>query len=55
MPTSTGDTRDTGDASLIPGSGRSPTVVNGNPRQYSCWGNPMDRGIWWTRVTKSQT
>ena len=55
MPTSTGDTGDTGDASLIPGSGRSPGVVNGNPLQCSCWPNPMDRGIWWATVAKSQT
>ena len=28
----------------IPGSGRAPGEGNGNPRQYSCLGNPMDRG-----------
>ena len=33
-----------GDASLISGSGRSPGKGNGNPLQYSCLGNPMDRG-----------
>ena len=33
-----------GDVSLIPGSERSPGVGNGNPLQYSCLGNPMDRG-----------
>ena len=33
-----------GDAGLIPGSGRSPGEGNGNPLQYSCLGNPMDRG-----------
>ena len=33
-----------GDASLIPGSGRSPGEGNGNPLQYSCLVNPMDRG-----------
>ena len=32
-------------AGLIPGSGRSPGVGNGNPLQYSCLGNPMDRGV----------
>ena len=32
----------TGDAGLIPGSGRSPGEGNGNPLQYSCLGNPMD-------------
>ena len=30
----------------IPGSGRSPGEGNGNPLQYSCLGNPMDRGAW---------
>ena len=36
-----------GNLDLIPGSGRSPGEGNGNPRQYSCLGNPMDRGAWW--------
>ena len=47
-----------GDAGLIPGSGRSPGEGNGNSFQYSCPGNPMDRGAWWATVhgvTKSQT
>ena len=35
-----------GDAGLIPGSGRSPGEENGNPLQYSCLENPMDRGAW---------
>ena len=35
-----------GYAGLIPGSGRSPEGGNGNPLQYSCLGNPMDRGAW---------
>ena len=35
--------RDTGDAGLMPGSGRSPGRWNGNPLQYSCLGNPMDK------------
>ena len=39
-----------GDPSLIPGSGRSPGEGNGNPFQYSCLGNPMDRGAWQTTV-----
>ena len=39
-----------GDAGLIPGSGRSPAEGNGNPLQYSCLGNPMDRGSWWASV-----
>ena len=37
---------DTGDASSISGSGRSPVVGNGNPFQYSFLENPMDRGAW---------
>ena len=41
---------DTGDVDLIPGSGRSPVEGNGNPLQYSCLGNPMDRGDWWATV-----
>ena len=35
-----------GDADLIPGLGQSPGIGNGNPLQYSCLGNPMDRGAW---------
>ena len=41
----------------IPGSGRSPGGGHGNPLQYSCLENPMDRGTWWAtvhRVTKNQ-
>ena len=34
------------DPGLIPGSGRSPGEGNGNPFQYSCLENPMDRGAW---------
>ena len=37
---------DTGAAGLIPGSGRSPGGGHGNPLQYSCLENPMDRGAW---------
>ena len=37
---------DTGDVGSIPGSGRSPEEGNGNLLQYSCLGNPMDRGAW---------
>ena len=47
-----------GDLGLIPGSRRSSGEGNGNPLQYSCLENPMDRGAWWAivhRVTKSQT
>ena len=35
---------------MIPGSGRAPGEGNGNPLQYSCLENPMDRGTWWTIV-----
>ena len=42
-PANVGDTRDTGS---IPGSGRSPGAGNGNPLQYSCLENAMDRGAW---------
>ena len=35
------------DLGLIPGTGRPPGIGNGNPLQYSCLGNPMDRGAWW--------
>ena len=49
---------DTGDASSIPGSGRSLKGGDGNPLQYSCLENPLDQGAWWDtvlRVAKSQT
>ena len=39
-----------GDVGLIPGSGRSPGKGNGNPFQYSCLENPMDRGGWQATV-----
>ena len=39
-----------GDAGLIPRLGRSPGGGHGNPLQYSCMGNPMDRGAWQARV-----
>ena len=39
-----------GDPSLILGSGRSPGEGNGKSLQYSCLGNPMDRGAWWATV-----
>ena len=41
---------DTGDASLIPGLGRSPGGGDGKPFQYSYLENPMDRGAWWASV-----
>ena len=48
-----------GDAGSIPGSGRSLGRGNGNPLQYSCLGDPMDRGAWWATAhgvaKKSQT
>ena len=46
------------DAGSIPGLGRSPGGEHGNPPQYSCLENPMDRGAWRAtvhKVTKSQT
>ena len=52
---SAGDKSNTG---LIPGLGRSPGGGHGNPLQYSCLENPMDRGAWQAtvhRVTESQT
>ena len=42
--------RDPKDTLLIPGSGRSPGVGNGNPLQYSCLENSMDREAWWVSV-----
>jgi len=55
LSASAGNVRDSG---LMTGSGRSPGGVHGNPLQYSCLENPMDRAAWWAtvhRVTKSQT
>ena len=48
----------TGGVGLIPGSGRSPGGGNGNPLQFSCLENPMDRGARWAtvhRVTKKES
>ena len=39
-----------GDPGSIPVSGRSPGIGNGNPLQYSCLENPIDRGAWWATV-----
>ena len=50
LPASAGDT---GDVVSIPGLGRSPGGGNGNPVQYSCLKNPMDRGAWQTTVWES--
>ena len=47
-----------GDLGLIPGLGRSAGEGNGNPLQYSCLENPIDRGAWWATVhgvAKSRT
>ena len=55
LPDNVGDIEDMG---LIPGLGRSPGVGNGNPLQYSCLENTMDRRVWWATVhgvAKSQT
>ena len=47
LPANAGDA---GDIGLIPGSGRCPAVGNGNPFQYSCLENSIDRGAWWVTV-----
>ena len=55
MPANAGGT---GNGGSVPGSGRYPGEGNGNPLQYSCLENPMDRGAWWATVhgvSKSQT
>ena len=44
LPASAGDIRDAGS---MPGPGRPPGGGHGNPLQYSCLENPMDRGAWW--------
>ena len=46
-PATAGDARD---PDLTPGWGRSPEGGNDNPLQYSCLGNPMDRGAWWDHL-----
>ena len=54
-PANTGDITD---VFSVPGSGRSPGGERGNPLQYSCLEDPMDRGAWWAtvhRVAKSHT
>ena len=55
LPAYAGEVRDVG---LIPGLGGSPGGGHGNLLQYSCLGNPMDRGAWWAtvhRAAKSRT
>ena len=47
LPVNAGDT---GDTVSIPGLGRSPGEGNGNPLQYSCLDNPMNRGAWQATV-----
>ena len=47
LPASAGGVRD---KSSISGLGRTPGGGHGNPLQYSCLGNPMDRGAWWSTV-----
>ena len=46
--------KNVGGLGLIPRLGRSPGGGRGNPLQYSCWENPMDRGAWWATVHGSQ-
>jgi len=55
LPANAGDAVD---VDLIPGLGRCPGEGNGNPLQYPCLRNPMDRGVWQATVhgvAKSQT
>ena len=47
---STCNARGIGDMGSVPGSGRSPEGGNGNPLQYSCLENPVDRGALWATV-----
>ena len=47
LPAIKGDTRDPASIATL---GRSPGIGNSNPLQYSCLGNPMDRGAWWATV-----
>ena len=52
LPANVGDVKDSG---LIPELVRSPREGNGNPLQYSCLENSMDRGAWWARVNSVAT
>ena len=55
LPADAGDIRH---ANTVPGSGKYPGEGNGNPLQYSCLENPMNREAWWTtvhRIAKSRT
>ena len=49
LPADAGDIRDAG---LIPVLERSPGGGHGNPLQYFCLENPMDRGAWWAAVCR---
>ena len=52
------NTRDIRDSGSVPESGRSSGEGHGNPFQYSCLENPMERGAWWAtvhRVSESDT
>ena len=51
LPANAGDIRDMGS---IPGLGRSPGEGNGNPLQYYCLGNLMDKGAWWAMQSQTQ-
>ena len=51
QPAEPGDIRDVGS---VPGLQRSPGEGRGNPFQYSCLENPMDRGAWWATVVGLQ-
>ena len=46
---------DAGDMGSVPGLGRSPRGGHGNPLQYSCLENPMDRGAWWAPILGVQS
>ena len=50
LPAKAGEIRNMG---LSPGLRRSPGEKNGNPLQYSCLENPMDRGAWWATVCRA--
>ena len=52
LPASAGDIRDAGS---VPGLGRSLGGGHGNPLQYSCLENPMDRGAWWATVGRKES
>ena len=51
LPANAGDV---GDAGSVPGLGRSPGEENGNPLQYSCLENSMDKGAWWAALHETK-